>query len=310
VISEIRHSTVSVSNLAATRQFYENVFDYVVHAEEVVSGSAFQQLWSLPDKMAGEVVVMGPRDADSGLLRLVQFNSPGKLYWGDYSSMNDYGHYALNVRVPKIHAAIADICENGGRSKSEPTHWTVTPTLSAWDSISYDPDNIMLDVFELETAPGSVLSDYDGRPSSLQTVAVHSSDACRSACFYAALGYRPLYNKLLENMESFFHFPSGTAMHNINMMMPAKPGIGRLEIAQYVGWPGRSQQDQAVPPALGILGISLETDDLDSTEILLRSIGTRPAGKRVETGIPGLGNITARSYYGPDEERLEFFQRF
>jgi hypothetical protein len=175
--------------------------------------------------------------------------------------------------------------------------------------MSYDPDNIMLDVFELETAPGSVLSDYDGRPSSLQTVAIHSSDARRSARFYAALGYRPMYDKLLENMESFFHIPSGTSLHNINMMMPAEPAIGRLEIAQYVGWPGRAQRDRAVPPALGVLGISLETDDLDSTESLLKSIGTEPAGERVETGMPGLGTIAARSYYGPDDERLEFFQR-
>lgn len=309
MISEIRQSTVSVSDLAASRQFYEKVFDYVVHAEGSVSGAAFQQLWSLPDKSVGEVLVIGPRDASSGLLRLVRFDTPGNLYWGDYSKMNDYGHYALNMRVPKIHDAIAAITGNGGHSKSEPNYWTVTPTLSAWDSLSYDPDNIMLDVFELEPAPGSVLSDYDGRPSSLQTVAIHSSDACRSARFYAALGYRPMYDKLLENMESFFHLPNGTALHNINMMVPAEPGIGRLEIAQYVGWPGRSQRDRAVPPALGVLGISLETDDLDSTEVLLKSIGTEPAGERVETGMPGLGTIAARSYFGPDDERLEFFQR-
>jgi hypothetical protein len=259
--------------------------------------------------MTGEVLVMGPQDANSGMLRLVQFDTPGKLYWGDYSRKNDYGHYALNSRVPDIHTAAEAITENGGRLKSEPTQWTVTPTLSAWDSMSYDPDNIMLDVFELETGPGSELSDYDGRPSSLQTVAIHAGDACRSARFYAALGYRPMYNKLLENMESFLHHPTRTAMHNINMMMPDQPGIGRVEIAQHVGWPGRSLRDQAVPPALGILGISMETDDLGSTEELLRSIGAEYAGERVETSMPGLGNIAARAYYGPDDERLEFFQR-
>jgi catechol 2,3-dioxygenase-like lactoylglutathione lyase family enzyme len=223
--------------------------------------------------------------------------------------MNDYGHYALNVRVPDIRAAIAAITSNGGRSKSEPTHWTVTPTLSAWDSLSLDPDKTVLDVFQLEPAPGSLLSDYDERPSPLQTVAIHVSDAHRSARFYAALGYRPLYNKLIENMESFFHLPSGTALHNINMMLPDEPGAGRVEIAQYVGWPGHSQRDRAVPPALGILGISMETDDLEATESLLDSIGAEPAGERVEIAMPGLGNIVARSYFGPDDERIEFFQR-
>jgi catechol 2,3-dioxygenase-like lactoylglutathione lyase family enzyme len=308
VISEIRQSTVSVSDLASSRSFYEKVFDYVVHAEGSVSGPAFKALWGLPESMSGEVALMGPRDATSGLVRLVQFDRPGDLYWGDYSGMNNYGHYALNVRVPEIHTTIAAITGNGGRSKSEPTYWTVTPTLSAWDSMSYDPDNILIDVFQLETEPGSLLNDYDGRPTPLQTVAIHSGDACRSARFYAALGFRPMYNKRLENMESFFHTPTGIVLHNINMMMPSEPGIGRLEIAHYVGWPGASQRDRAVPPALGILSASLETDDLDATEDLLSSIGAEPAGEGVETQMPGLGAIAARSYYGPDDELLEFYQ--
>jgi hypothetical protein len=252
---------------------------------------------------------MGPEKATSGLIRLVEFNAAGELYWGDYGRMQNYGHYALNIRVPEIRAAISAIKNNGGRSKSDPTHWTVTPELSAWDSLSYDPDNIILDVFELEPAAGSLLSDYDGLPSSLQTVAIHSSDARRSACFYAALGFRPMYDKMLKDMEGFFQLPKGTALHNINMMMPFAPDVGRLEIAQYVGWPGVSQRDQAVPPALGILSASLETDDLDATVQLLASMGAEPVGDRVQVEMPGLGAINARSYYGPDDELLEFFER-
>lgn len=310
MVSEIRYSTISVRDLAVSRSFYENVFNYVVHADGDVSGDAFNSLWRLPPSMSGNVVVMGPEKATSGLIRLVQFNAPGEIYWGDYSGMQNYGHYALNIRVPEIRDAISKIMENGGRAKSEPTHWTVTPELSAWDSLSHDPDNIIIDVFELEPAAGSLLSDYDGLPSPLQTVAIHSSDARRSACFYAALGFRPMYNKVLKNMEGFFKLPKGTDLHNINMMMPSTPGIGRLEIAQYVGWPGVSQRDNAVPPALGILSVSLETDNLDTTEQLLASIGAEPVGDRVRVEMPGLGAIKTRSYYGPDDELLEFFERW
>ncbi len=198
--------------------------------------------------------------------------------------------------------------ENGGQAKSEPTYWTVTPELSAWDSLSHDPDDIIIDVFELEPAEGSLLSHYDGLPSPLQTVAIHSSDARRSARFYAALGFRPMYNKVLKDMESFFKLPKGTDLHNINMMMPKKPDVGRLEIAQYVGWPGVSQRDKAVPPALGILSVSLETENLDATELLLASIGAESVGDRVQVELPGLGEIKARAYYGPDDELLEFFE--
>ncbi len=308
MISEIRQSTVSVSKLASALSFYENAFDYVVHAEGSVSGPAFKALWGLPEPVSGKIAIIGPEGATSGLLRLVQFDRPGEQYWGDYSGMNNYGHYALNIRVADIQATFAAILDNGGRSRTEPTYWTVSPTLSAWDTMSYDPDGTLLDVFQLDTKPGSALHDYDGRTTPLQTVALHSSDACRSACFYAALGFRPMYNKRLENMESVFHIPQGTTLHNINMMMPSEPGIGRFEIAQYVGWPGVSQRDRAVPPALGILNASLQTDDLSATEALLESIGAEPAGKRVEVQMPGLGNIAARSYYGPDDELLELYQ--
>jgi catechol 2,3-dioxygenase-like lactoylglutathione lyase family enzyme len=309
VISEIRVATLGVRDLAAARRFYEVVFDYVVHGTGTVSGPSFGQLWQLPDRCIGEVVVVGPPGDTSGLVRLVQFDQEGELYWGDYSAMQDYGHYALNMRVPEIRAAMAAIRGSGGRTKSEPTHWTVMSTLSAWDSLSYDVDGIILDVFELEPAPGSVLADYDGRPSSLQTVAIHTSDARRSASFYAALGFRPLYDKMLQNMESFFQLPPGTDLHNINLMMPSAPEVGRLEIAQYVGWPGSSQRARAVPPALGILSISLETDDLDATEALLKCIGGVPIGDRVEVEIPGLGPVAARSYFGPDDEAIEFYER-
>ena len=309
MITEIRVATTAVRDLTVSRHFYEQSFGYVEHGSGTVSGPGFESLWQMPAGLSGEVLVLGPEGATSGLLRLVQFDQPGELYWGDYSSKQDLGHYALNIRVPEIRAAISAITTHGGNAKSEPTHWTVSPDLSAWDSLSFDPDGVILDVFQLEPAPGSILSEYDGRPSSLQTVAIHTLDARRSATFYAALGFRPFYDKMLKDMEGFFQIPAGTDLHNINMMMPAAPEVGRLEIAQYVGWPGSSQRERAIPPALGILSASLETVDLSATERLLHSMGAEPVAERVEVDMPALGRVAARSYFGPDDEVLEFFER-
>lgn len=309
MISEVRFVTVGVPDLERTQRFYEKVFDYVTHATGTVSGPAYEALWQMPAGMTAKVAVMGPAGATSGLLRLVAFDRPGEPYWGDYSNKQDYGHYALNIRVPDVRAAIARIRENGGRGKSEPTRWQVTPDLAAWDSLSFDPDGVILDVFQLEPAKGSLMDDYDGRCSALQTIAIHTSDARRSARFYAALGYRPWYDRVLEGMEGFFKLPEGTGLHNINMIIPDNPSIGRIEIAQYVGFPGKSQRDRAVPPNYGALSASMETDDLAETEKLLHAIGTEPVGDRVEVDLPGIGPAYARSYFGPDDEVLEFYQR-
>ena len=307
-ISEIRKATVAVRDLDLARRYYETTFDYISHGEADVAGTGYESLWNMPAGMTGKAALLGPAGATTGLLQLVQFDQPGKRIWGDYQHPENYGHYALNIRVPKIQPAIDKILEHGGRSKAKPTHWTVSAEISAWDSLSYDPDGNILDVFELEPAPGSLLAAYDGRCSSLQTVALHVSDARRSARFYAALGYRPWYDKMLENMESFFNIPKGTSLHNINMVR-GDASLGRIEIAQYVGWPGQSQRKVAVPPNTGILSIAMETDDLDATMRLLTSIGTEPCSAAVEVRAPLLGNVRARSYYGPDDELLEFYQR-
>lgn len=309
MISEIRVATVGVSDLDHGVDFYTTTFDYVVHGEGAISTEETVQLWGGAPGLTGRQVLLGPRGASSGLLRLVAYDAPAALYWGDYSSLEDYGHYALNIRVPHLPETLEVLADRGGRTRSGPTHWTVQHDLSAWDSLNYGPDGVLLDVFQLETGPTHPLHDYDGRPTSLQTVCIHSSDARRSARFYAALGLRPMYDKLLESMEGFFHLPDGTGLHNINMMKPTASSQGRLEIAQYVGFPGRSQRETAVAGAAGILSAAFETDDLDATTLLLRAIGTEPSGEEVEVDQPGLGRVRVSGWFGPDDERLDFFQR-
>ena len=170
MISEIRIATVAVADISNSRAFYENTFDYICHGEGIAAGPAYEALWNMPEGLEGRFALLGPEGASTGLLRLVQFDQPGELVWGDYSSRQNHGHYALNIRVPEIHSAMERLQSNGGRSMSAPNYWTVSPEISAWDSLSYDPDGVVVDVFELEVAEGSLLADYDGRCTALQDV--------------------------------------------------------------------------------------------------------------------------------------------
>ncbi|WP_030909573.1 VOC family protein [Streptosporangium amethystogenes] len=308
MISELSVTTVAVSGLERSCAFYADTFGYVRLAEGAIGGRETELLWQMPGGLTGHAVVMGPAGSSTGLLRLVCFDTPGEPYWGDYSRAQDYGHYALNIRVDDIRPALDRLRAAGGRTKSEPTHWTVMPDLSAWDSLSYDPDGVVLDVFQLEPGEGSALAGYDGRPSELQTVAIHVSDARASADFYGALGYVALYDKLIENMESFFRLPPGTGLHNINMYVPGDTLNGRVEIAQYVGFPGEQQRDRAVPPNIGILSVSLGTDDLAATAALVTGIGGEPVCDPVEVDLPPYGPALVQTFFGLDGEVLEFYQ--
>ena len=104
-----------------------------------------------------------------------------------------------------------------------------------------------------------------------------------------------MYDKLVENMEEFFELPKGTALHNINLHMPGGASIGRIEIAQYVGWTGQSLRDKAVPPNRGILSLSMQTDDLTATENLLHSIGAEACSDAVEVEMGFSSAVRART---------------
>ncbi|TDC58653.1 hypothetical protein E1281_00665 [Actinomadura sp. KC345] len=309
MISELRVATVAVSDLERSVAFYRDVFGYVAGPEVAVGGPEIERAWRMPAGLTGRTVVLGPEGATTGLVRLVSFDAPGDRIWGDYSRAQDYGHYALNIRVDDVRATVHRLREAGGRAKSEPTRWTVTPELAAWDSLSYDPDGVILDVFELEARDGSPLAEYDGSPSELQTVAVHVGDARAAMGFYGALGFEPMYDQVIEGMEAFFRLPPGTSLHNINMYMPGGTMNGRVEIAQYVGFPGRDQRDRAVPPNTGLLSVSLETDDLPATAGLLAAHGAVPVCDPVELDVPPYGPAAVQTFLGRDGELLEFYRR-
>jgi len=107
MISELRAATVSVADLERSCSFYRDAFAHTRHAEAEVAGHEAELLWQMPSGLTGRTTVLGPEGAATGLLRLVEFDAPGEPYRGDYSRAQDYGRYALNIRVGDIHDAVA-----------------------------------------------------------------------------------------------------------------------------------------------------------------------------------------------------------
>lgn len=309
MFSELTVVTVAVRDLDRSAGFYQRTFGYVVSDPADVQGPAVEAAWQMPAALRGRCVVLGPEGARTGLLRLVSFDSPGESIWGDYAQRQNYGPYALNIRVDDIDATLARLKSAGGQRRSGPTRWSPSADLDALDSLSVDPDGVMLDVFQVNAAPGSPLAAFTGPSSPVQTVALHVSDARKSADFYRALGYVELYDRLVENMEGFFSLPAGTALHNINLYMPSEPACGRVEIAQYVGFPGRQQRDRAVPPNTGILSATIETQDLREAAAVVGTLGGTPVCQPVELSLPPYGRVAVQPMFGPDGEVLEFIER-
>ena len=302
VASEIKLCTLGVRDLDRSEDFYRDAFGFELIAEGTASGPAWEQLWRMPAGMTGSYRVLSQGDCETGRLRIVEFSKDGESaggqpVWGDGTTTLDLGHYAVNFRARDLRANWPRMIEAGATARSEPTHWFLNEELEVCDSQCYDPDGTLLDVFEIHGSMLEVLGEQTRRASEVQTMAVHSSDAARSQAFYETLGFsQVLYDQRIENLESFFHIPAGTVLHNVNLINPGLRGskartTGRIELAHYIGAPGNRLVHRAVPPNLGPLSVSLECDELAGALDVVETAGRRPTvrGSRVTDGWFGSG---------------------
>ena len=306
-ISEIDSATLGVRDLRTSATFYRDVFDYDQLATGEV-GAELAALWQVPEGTHARFAVLGRRGARRGRLRLLACDAPGEHAWGGYERFFDLGHYAVNLRVPDIRSHWTRIIGGGAKPKSGPTHWVVEPGLEAWDSMSWDPDGTLLDVYTMSGRP-DVFRDLEGRSSELETIAIHVADADRSKAFYVALGYSIFFDRRIDDLGAFFHLPDGVVLRDVNLYKPELSGIGRIEIVQYEGLPGEPIGARARPPHRGIQSMSFECSDLVAAAAIVRDHGGALLTEPLELDLPGVGAARAFAATGPDGEMIELFQR-
>jgi catechol 2,3-dioxygenase-like lactoylglutathione lyase family enzyme len=309
VISEVKFVTLGVTDLERSVRFYQEAFGLVEQGRMRVQGPAFEAAWRMPAGLTGEARVLGLPGKLSGVVRLVQFDRPGERIWGSYERPQDFGHYAVNFRYREIGTGWPRLLAAGATKKSEPFFWQVNEDLAAWDSQAYDPDGILLDVFEVQGNLDRTIGPLETEASEVQSVAMHVSDVAASQRFLEGLGFRVLFDVTLTGMGHFFGTGEEVTIRNLNFYKPECSPNGRLEFSHYFGLEGRSRADRAVPPNIGILAVSLETDSLAATTHLLRTLGAQPVCEPVTVELPPFGRVQLATFLGHDGEQYEFFQR-
>ncbi len=311
MFSEVRLGTISVADVARSERFYQDAFGYVgkgggiLRAED--DDGRVGEAWMMPAGMAARFSVVGPATCESCLLRIVEFDSPGEPIWGDVPAGKVIGLYALNIRVPETHTGRERIVAAGGTVKSPPTRWNLSDG-SAWDSQIYDPDGVLIDAWSVEGEIADRLGPALEPAGELQTMALHVDDAIRSKQFYLAFAYEVLYDQEVRGLEESFGVPGGVVMHNVNLIMNHTP-VGRMEMSQYLGYPGIEVKERAVPPNHGIFSVSFEVDDLAAASGQVVSLGAELIGGPVVLDTPPFGPMAASTFLGPDGEMIELFER-
>ena len=306
MISPISVATVGVADLDVSVGFYRSLLQWELVAAGEVGGPGLESLWRMPPGLTGRAAVLGAPGRRLGRIRLVEWEEPGERV-RDPERNQDYGHYALNFRVEDLAAVWERLEDIGGRARSAPNTWVVSEGILAHDSLCYDPDGITCDVFELpDEGPLGPLGDVPS--SELQTMAVRSHDMAASTAFYMGLGYEVWYDQKTDGIEGFLHLPEGTTLHNVNFHMPARSRNGRVELAAYLGFPGVSVADRAVPPNIGIMSITFESDDFDRDTEMIEAAGGAPvAGPELVEVVP-YGPTRLAVYLGPDGEAIELVE--
>lgn len=306
MVSPIAIATVGVGDLDRSIEFYRQSFGYEPVAEGEVAGPELEELWRLPKGLSGRASVVGAPGVALGRLRLIEWSESGERIWGSYDRPQDHGHYALNLRVRDLDDAWQRMLNAGAEVRSEPKTWLVSEGLLAHDSMCYDPDGVICDVFQLpDDGPLGPLAEQS---SELQTMAIHASDMAVSTAFYTGLGYEVMYDQQTEGMEGFLHIPEGTLLHNVNMYMPEISLNARVELASYVGVPGSSVGSRAVPPNIGIHSITFESGDIAADSALIETLGgTLVAGPSM-VSAPPYGDAMVATFLGPDGEALELVE--
>lgn len=312
MISELRSVTVAVSNLDRAVEFFSSALAYELKGRGAFSDQDedLAAAWQLPSGLSGEFAVMGPPGFDRSIIRLVGFNRTGRAIWGEHDHFHDTGPMALNFQVSSLDKTLAGLAAAGARERTARQQWPVFDGVSADETQWIDPDGLVIDVFELS---GSKYADHfeplETPVSGIHTVVMHCNDADGVKAFYQGLGFAVLYDQVLKDVEWLTGLPEGSELRNVNLQKPELSPLGRVEITAHEGYPGADKRSVAVPPNVGILALSFETDDLDQTSDLVVSLGGISISEGAALTMPPWGNIKVRTFFGLNGEVLELFQR-
>ncbi|MDW8480178.1 MAG: hypothetical protein RML12_10810 [Xanthomonadales bacterium] len=308
MLSEIRLATVGVASLEAAIAFYREALGYrLLECGAVPPATA--SFWRASTSAPLTYAILAADESGQGRLRLLAGNPPGEPVWAGIEGLSGTGYYALNFRCRDLDGQLRRIAAAGGRA-GRAVRWTVSERVTVLDSMNADPDGTHLDLFCYERG-GELRGPLLTEVSVLQTVAIASADVDRSRRFWEALGFRELFDRVLDfpELAALLGSPRPLRLRNANLIKDGTIVPGRIEMfAVLDGPPPRPLAARARPPARGILMVSLLCGDLAAAARAIAEAGGRVLGE-FSGERPGFGRGRALLAEGPDGEAIELVAR-
>lgn len=310
MLTEVRMATLGVSDLDAAIRFYTGALQYKVLERGQVAAE-LAPLWRFDASLRGSYAVLGADDSGLGRLRLLHFDPPGERIRTPENKYTGAGFTILNFRCRDARDIMDAIVAAGGTASKAPSFWEVSDQVHVWDSISADPDGIQIDMFSYEKG-GELRGPLDTEVSVLQTIAITTPDVDRSADFYKGLGFQTLFDRVLDfpELQDLLGTEEPVKIRNANLLKDGSIIPGRVEMFAYLSDAppeSVSLRDKAVPPNVGLLSISMVSDDLTADRDLMLRLGAEPVAQ-AQVDLPGFGRADVAVVLGPDGEAIEIIR--
>lgn len=312
-----QEAVVSVSDLDESARFFTEIGSYEVKWRGRLRDSELAA-FGLSGSAGGEALLLGPEDAETGLVRLVQFANagrrepmrPGARAW-------DTGcYFSLMLRAKDLASVYDDAIAMGW--------WTETPITylefgaSKLNVVIFrGPGGLQVQAYERLSPP---LPDAVGpferltRPFNVMQM-VRSRDAAYGF-FTDVLGFdtfyagEPYVASAPEYMPLGIPYNLTTSIGYAAGIVYPQPGeFGRMEMIEIMGLDGRDYSDRCHAPNLGILAIRFETDSLEALSARLDARGYSPAGAAAPMRLPPYGRFDVLNVTTPDGALIQFLER-
>ena len=307
---------VSVTDLDASARFFVEIGGYRVKWRGSMRPAELAA-FGLPDEARGEALLLGPADADDGLLRLVRFGDagprepmrPGARAW-------DTGcYFSLMVRAKNLAAVYADAISLGW--------WTETPITylefgaSKLNVVIFrGPDGVQVQAYERLAPPlPEAVGEFSRLTRPFNVMQMVQSRDRAYGFFTDVLGFDTFYAGEPYVASEPEYTPLGIP-YNLTTSVGYAAGIvypeageyGRMEMIEIIGLDGRDYSDRCVAPNLGILAVRFEINDLDGLDERLGARGYAADGERQDVHISPYGRFELQNLRTPDGALIQFLE--
>lgn len=309
-----REAILSVTDIDKTATFFERLGGYITHHEGDLSDTELVS-WGLSKGAKGRYRVIGPSMAETGLVRLIDFDDagsqepmrPGARAW-------DTGcYFSLMVRVKGIESLYREAIELGW--------WTETPIapLEFGDSdlrivIFKGPDGVQIQSYErLAPALPDAVGPFDQmtRPFNIMQMV---EDHGRAYHFFTeVLGFESFYTgppvKSPRPVISPIGIPWSMTTevgYQAGIVYPIPGEYGRMEMIQVHGLDGHDYRDRCKAPNLGILAVRFPASNLDLIAARLDHAAVSYQ-RHPMIDLGDLGEIELLTTQSPDGALIQFY---